>query len=184
MIAAENLIEDAARTSRTATPENVLQDAPSIEGARGERILTLSPEESRDVLQQTAVVGAVESLLQGPGSSRRRGIARETADEHRQRHGNGLGRGVFVGSDLAARLRERVAVKLGGQAVEESCLEMELHSIRAPTYERDLAVGIVARLQTHGSLANWHLTCTGSLPTGASARMARSSRGRRTTPHG
>jgi hypothetical protein len=57
-------------------------------------------------------------------------------------------------------------------------------AIRALTGERDLAVGIVACLQTHGSRANWHPHLHLLVTDGGSGPTARSCRGPRTTPHG
>ena len=57
-------------------------------------------------------------------------------------------------------------------------------AIRTLTGVRDLAVGIVACLQTHGSRANWHPHLICSSPTAGSGPMGRLWRGPRTTPRG
>jgi len=63
-------------------------------------------------------------------------------------------------------------------------------AIRTLTGERELAAGIVACLQSHGSRANWHphlhllVTDGGVRPDGPFVSTARSSRGRCTTRRG
>ena len=76
-------------------------------------------EERRDVVEQAAVVVLVERAVQRLRAVRRLGLTREPADEHRERHRDGLRGGGFVGAELTAQSGERVALELGVEIIEE-----------------------------------------------------------------
>src|SRR5688572_5277259 len=103
--------------------EYVLEDPGSVERARNGDVGGAGgrgAEERGDVIQKAAVVVFLEGAAERLRAVRRLRLVGEAADEHGERHRYCLRSALLVGAELPAHLRERVALELRGDVVEES----------------------------------------------------------------